>query len=73
MTYLPFGMGPHNCIGSRLAMLQMKCGLVHLLHNHHVRVGKQTCLNPEFETKSILFEIKGGIHLEVVRDAVLSE
>ncbi|XP_005190509.1 cytochrome P450 6g1 [Musca domestica] len=73
MAYLPFGMGPHNCIGSRLALLQMKCGLVHLLHNHHVRVGKRTCLKPEFETKSILFEIKGGIHLEVVKDIDFSE
>ncbi|XP_073844905.1 cytochrome P450 6g1-like [Musca autumnalis] len=68
MTYLPFGMGPHNCIGSRLALLQMKCGLVHLLRNHHVRVCADTVLNPAFETKSILLEIKGGIHLEVVRD-----
>ncbi|XP_061402158.1 cytochrome P450 6g1-like, partial [Musca vetustissima] len=65
MTYLPFGSGPHNCIGSRLAMLQMKCGLVHFLRRHHVRVSKDTVLNPEFDTKSILLEVKGGIHLEV--------
>ncbi|XP_061386673.1 cytochrome P450 6g1-like [Musca vetustissima] len=68
MTYLPFGAGPHNCIGARLAMLQLKCGLVHLLKNHYVRICDQTVVEPEFEARSFVLQVKGGMYLEIVKD-----
>lgn len=68
MIYMPFGMGPHNCIGNRLAMLQIKCGLVYLLRNHHVRVCEETVLQPEFDAKSFVLQFKGGVQLEIVKD-----
>ncbi|XP_059225821.1 uncharacterized protein LOC106092109 [Stomoxys calcitrans] len=66
--YMPFGIGPHNCIGIRLAMLQLKCGLLYLLKDHHVRLCEDTLIKPEFDAKSILLQVKGGIHLEIVKD-----
>ncbi|XP_075167815.1 uncharacterized protein LOC142239972 [Haematobia irritans] len=68
MTYLPFGNGPHNCIGGRLAMLQVKCGLFYLLKNHYVRVCDGTMRQPEFDPKAFVFQLKGGIHLEFIKD-----
>ena len=35
-SYLPFGLGPRNCIGSKLAKLQMKLALVTLLREHRM-------------------------------------
>lgn len=32
-TYLPFGLGPRNCIGSRFALLEVKTVFFYLLQN----------------------------------------
>ncbi|CAG9828105.1 unnamed protein product [Diabrotica balteata] len=35
-TFLPFGLGPRNCIGSRFAMLETKALFAYLLHNFEI-------------------------------------
>ncbi|EFN84331.1 Cytochrome P450 6k1 [Harpegnathos saltator] len=35
-TYLPFGEGPRNCIGSRLGYLQTAVGLITVLRDHEI-------------------------------------
>ncbi|XP_065369091.1 cytochrome P450 6g1-like [Calliphora vicina] len=68
MSYLPFGEGPHMCIGSRLGLLKVKIGLAYFLKNHYVRACAETIVKPEFEPKAIVLKIKGGLHVEIVRD-----
>ncbi|XP_075167817.1 cytochrome P450 6g1-like [Haematobia irritans] len=70
MVYLPFGVGPRNCIGARLGMIHMKIGLMHFLKNHYVQVCHETQQNPVFNPKAFVIEIEGGIVLEVVGDSM---
>ncbi|KAI4495561.1 hypothetical protein M0802_008573 [Mischocyttarus mexicanus] len=42
MTYLPFGDGPRNCIGSRFAINQTKIGLIKTLRKFKVEVCDKT-------------------------------
>lgn len=41
-TYLPFGIGPRNCIGSRFALMGMKTLVYHLLLNFSLEKSPQT-------------------------------
>ncbi|KAH8401423.1 hypothetical protein KR009_005357 [Drosophila setifemur] len=68
MSYLPFGSGPHNCIGSRIGLLQTKLGLVHLLKNHSVRDCAETIKEIKFDPKGFVLQAVGGLNLEVVND-----
>ncbi|XP_073846006.1 cytochrome P450 6g1-like [Musca autumnalis] len=68
MVHLPFGNGPHNCIGARLGMIQVKAGLMYILKDHCVRVCDRTELEAKFEAKANILQIKGGLYLELFKD-----
>lgn len=46
-TYMPFGLGPRNCIGMRFALVLMKLALVEILQRHSFAVCKETEVRPE--------------------------
>lgn len=51
LPFLPFGDGPRNCIGMRLARMSLKVGLVSILQHHCIdiderHVGKEIKLSP---------------------------
>ncbi|CAD7084746.1 unnamed protein product [Hermetia illucens] len=41
-AYLPFGIGPRNCIGSRFALMEMKIAIYYLLLKFTFEVGPET-------------------------------
>ena len=40
-AFLPFGAGPHNCIGERLAMLELRVAIVAIFSRFKVRISKE--------------------------------
>lgn len=70
-TYMPFGTGPHNCIGERFALIQTKVGLINLLKNYYVTECSQTQACMKLERKAITLQSEGGIYLNVVQDPLM--
>ncbi|XP_017474932.1 PREDICTED: probable cytochrome P450 6g2 [Rhagoletis zephyria] len=67
-AYIPFGTGPHNCIGERFAMMQTKLGLLYFYRNHYVTACDKTPQKIQLDPRAVLIQSIGGIHVNVVRD-----
>ncbi|XP_055454573.1 cytochrome P450 3A21-like isoform X2 [Psammomys obesus] len=72
-VYMPFGIGPRNCIGMRFALLNMKLAAVKILQNF----GIHTCEETEVPLKlnnNILVSPKKPIVLKIIpRDRAINE
>jgi len=62
-SYLPFGIGPRNCIGSRFALLQIKAVIFHLMRNFTFEVCEKTEIPIQMGNLRVLPD--KGIHLEL--------
>lgn len=65
VTFLPFGDGPRNCIGSRFGMMQARVGLVTLLLNYEFSPSEKTPIPMVFDEKSFVLSPKGGLWLNL--------
>ncbi|KAJ8728456.1 hypothetical protein PYW08_016841 [Mythimna loreyi] len=59
-TYIPFGIGPRNCIGSRFALCEIKVMAYLLLREMEVYPYEQTCFPPELTKDDLNLTLKGG-------------
>ena len=53
-TYIPFGHGPHNCIGMRFAQTEMKLVLARILKKYRLEVAPDTKIPPDVKMKGLL-------------------
>ncbi|XP_062385305.1 cytochrome P450 3A27-like [Sardina pilchardus] len=62
-AYLPFGVGPRNCIGMRFALMMVKVIMVQLLQNFKLETCKETLIPMELDG---IFRPKKPIMLKLV-------
>ncbi|ETN64342.1 cytochrome P450 9b2 [Anopheles darlingi] len=63
-TYLPFGIGPRNCIGSRFALMEVKVVLYYLLKHFRVTPCAKTQIPLKFKKSATQLATEQGIWLE---------
>ncbi|KAL1509571.1 hypothetical protein ABEB36_004284 [Hypothenemus hampei] len=66
-TYIPFGSGPRNCIGSRFAILESKALLYNLLLNFEIVPTKRTTNPLKFLRGTFQNTVEGGFWLGLKR------
>ncbi|XP_015114681.2 cytochrome P450 6k1 [Diachasma alloeum] len=64
-VYLPFGDGPHTCIGQRIGLLQTKLGLIELLRKFEFSPCEQTLMPMRFNPKALMLAADGGVIMNV--------
>uniref|UniRef100_A0A1A9WIC5 Cytochrome P450 n=1 Tax=Glossina brevipalpis TaxID=37001 RepID=A0A1A9WIC5_9MUSC len=65
-TYLPFGMGPRNCIASRFALLETKVLIYYLLRDFQFAAAEKSCIPLELGKLGFQVLPKNGFWLKFV-------
>ncbi|XP_058500664.1 thromboxane-A synthase-like [Solea solea] len=65
-VYLPFGAGPRNCVGIRIAQLELKMASVRLFHKYNIVACTETKVPLELKSANILGP-KNGIFVKITR------
>ncbi|XP_052871143.1 cytochrome P450 9b2-like [Anopheles cruzii] len=63
-TYLPFGIGPRNCIGSRFALMELKAIVYHLLLEFSFERCPETQVLPQLAKGFMGLRLEKGIQIE---------
>ncbi|XP_015600259.1 cytochrome P450 6k1 [Cephus cinctus] len=64
-VYMPFGEGPHICIGLRFGLLQTKLGLIKILSKYEISACDKTNVPIVFNKKALVIAAEGGITLKI--------
>ncbi|XP_046981040.1 cytochrome P450 6k1-like [Schistocerca americana] len=70
-TYMPFGNGPHNCIGMRFGLMSAKAGVAHVLSQFEVSVAADTPVPLPMATRGIVASTVGGVPLRFRSDPLV--
>ncbi|XP_054154796.1 cytochrome P450 3A8-like [Oppia nitens] len=57
-TYMPFGLGPRNCVAMRFALMETKTAVVYLVNKYHFYRTPETNLQPKPQIMQFLLNLK---------------
>lgn len=64
--YVPFGIGPRNCIGSRFGLMNVKLNLFHLLNEYRLEVNSNTQIPMVMKTAVFGMYPERGLQINLV-------
>ena len=62
---MPFGQGPHNCIGMRFAMLEAKLAMARILKSYILKPSPKTQEPIRCDPIYAVSYVKGGLHIKI--------
>uniref|UniRef100_A0A1L8E4C8 Putative cytochrome n=1 Tax=Nyssomyia neivai TaxID=330878 RepID=A0A1L8E4C8_9DIPT len=62
-TYIPFGIGPRNCIGSRFALMLLKSVIFYLVLDFHIEVTEKTQIPLKLAKSMIGLQTEKGVYV----------
>jgi cytochrome P450 family 9 len=65
-TYMPFGLGPRNCIGSRFALMEAKALFYYILLNFGIEKSSKMAYPIKLKASSIAFKGVDGVRVKFV-------
>uniref|UniRef100_A0A1I8PHS0 Cytochrome P450 n=1 Tax=Stomoxys calcitrans TaxID=35570 RepID=A0A1I8PHS0_STOCA len=65
-VYLPFGVGPRNCIGSRFALLETKVLVYYLMRDFKFEKASKSCIPLEVKASGFQLAAKDGFWIKFV-------
>ncbi|XP_060066284.1 cytochrome P450 3A11-like isoform X2 [Ylistrum balloti] len=65
--YIPFGYGPRNCIGMRLALLKAKMATAYIIRSFRLCVGSRTDIPPKMDDSVNLKPISSWLKMEEIK------
>ncbi|XP_069132182.1 cytochrome P450 3A29-like isoform X2 [Argopecten irradians] len=66
LTFLPFGYGPRNCVGMRLALMELKMSLSKIIRNFRMAVCSETKIPPELGNLGMMKPKSINLKLEAI-------
>lgn len=67
LTYLPFGLGPRNCIGSRFALMEIKAFLYYLVLNFKIVRNDKTPIPLKFRKGFTILASEDDVYVDLVK------
>lgn len=64
-TYMPFGIGPRNCIGSRFALMELKTIFYYLLLNFSFEKTEKTQIPFKYENVPFAMKPENGFWVDL--------
>lgn len=64
-TYMPFGVGPRSCIGSRFALMEIKAIFYYILLNFSLEVTEKTQIPLQLEKHPLAVKPEKGVWVEL--------
>ncbi|CAH0750665.1 unnamed protein product [Diatraea saccharalis] len=64
-SYMPFGLGPRNCIASRFALCELKVMLYQLLLHFEISPCEKTCVPSQLDPTRFTLCLKGGSWIRI--------
>lgn len=64
-AYLPFGIGPRSCVGTRFALMELKASIYYLIRDFYLECSEKTAVPLKLKPGSFSIEAENGFWLQL--------